>query len=214
MSCASSALECGPPSAAPPPPSASPPSLAASPSASLSPALAAKWRSCLHECAHVLAGVLLLKRTSRALVFSGGGGVADIGGTSAVPQCEGEAIAAAVGEIAGLLSAKHPPPEVPEVAGVEGGGMLPCVDVERPEAAARIVAAMDSKESLSDEEAVARWCILGCETRPYRWRRRYEWVVDRSHEFVSSHEREIVGLARKLFVWGSLTLPFDSAERN
>jgi len=166
--------------------------------------LRARWVSSLHEVGHVLAGVLLMNTTSRAMVFSGGGGVASIGSTRDVPQSEEEAIAVAAGEAAESLARRYSWPQVE---------LKPCLDVEQPEAAQRITTPTVDGTRMSDEVAIARWCIEGRERWSSAWKRRFEWLEDRAYAFVKTYEREIVALAEKLFVWGVITLPAEPAEK-
>ena len=175
----------------------------------------AKWRSCFHEVAHLLAGVVLLKHDSRAMVFSDGGGVANIGGKGGVPRSDQEAIAVAAGDVAeAMLSEKYPPPDAETLPQIE---VRPCLD-ERggtcSETANRIKAAMYDDTIMSDEEAIARWCIAGHETSPHRWKFRFDWLKDRAQEFVEDFEQELVSLAGQLFVLGTIALPANPAERH
>jgi len=72
-----------------------------------------RWKTCLHEAGHAVAGRHLLKRATGAAVFGNGSGVANLGNGADVPVSFREAMAAAAGEAAESLADKYAPPEVP-----------------------------------------------------------------------------------------------------
>ena len=165
--------------------------------------LQAKWRICLHEAGHLLAGVRLLGHTSQAMTFRDNIGLAYIG-VGGIPRTDAEATAVAVGEVAEALSRKYSPPQVE---------MRTCPDAERPEYVDRIKAGQFDDSFMPDAMAIARWCIADCESRPYRWKRRYEWLYDQADAFVEEHELQILSLAQQLFSSGSLTVSASPTER-
>jgi len=145
-----------------------------------------RWRICLHEAAHVVVGVVLLKSQSCAVVFGDGGAAADwdgefyVGGMAnwggdggddvggdGVPRSDAGAIAVMVGVVAEWLALKHPPPIAPELCLTESWRPESCVSVQYPETVAEIAAEfatnITKKVNLPDAVAIARWCIAGHE---------------------------------------------------
>ncbi len=179
------------------------PEMADTPVAPPAAAVNPRWRTCLHEAGHVVAGVALLKQTSRAAVFSDGGGVACLGGGSDVPQTDEEALAVAAGIAAGALSHEYQPPQVQP---------LPPVEDRYPELASRLKAR--SGTTMSDDEAIARWCIQGVEGRPHRWKRRHDRLHDQAASFVTVYTGKILEVATALFGCGVITLPAGPARKD
>lgn len=161
----------------------------------------ARWRAALHESGHVVAGRRLLGRTTRAAVFADGGGIADMGGGSPVPQSDAEALSVAAGIAAGVLADNCPPPQVL---------MSPPVETRYPQLAARLKT--ERQTIISDDTAIARWCIEGVESRPHRWARRHDWIHDQAASFVDAHKLEIFEVATALFGRGVITLPAEPAK--
>ena len=135
-----------------------------------------RWKTCLHEAGHAVAGRHLLKRTTRAAVFGNGAGVADLGGGNDVPVSFREVKAAAA---------------VP-------------LETAYPQNAGRLAAGV--AKMMPDETAIARWCIQGRESQPRLWSRRHRWVYSAAAEFVSEYQREIVAVAAQLYEKGVVTL--------
>ena len=176
----------------------------------------AKWRVCMHEVGHLLAGAVLLKRPTQAMIFGDGsdGGLAYLGNQS-WSLSDNEAIAVAAGAIADhMLAGKYSPPEGGiEVQSYPSAQTQHYMEVERSQAAERVKAARAEDTLLTDEVLIARWCIAGYEHRPYRWKFRHRWLEKQAFEFVKEHEQKIVALAEMLFELGSIALPAQSAER-
>ena len=136
----------------------------------------AKWRVCVHEVGHLVAGSVLLKRPSQAMVFGDGsdGGVAYLGCKS-FALSDDEAIAVAAGAIAEhTLSGKYPPPE----GGIEEQSYPSAetqhyMEVGRSQAAERVKAAKAEDTLLTDEVLIARWCIGGYASNECWWHTPY-----------------------------------------
>jgi hypothetical protein len=161
----------------------------------------ARWKTCLHEAGHVVSGKVLLKHTSRAIVFGDGGGVADVGGEGGVPFLFEDALTTAAGGAAESLADLHPVPDLPLPVPLE----VVYPDVVEPKRLA-------VRKMMTDEVAVARWCIAGIETQPDRWANRFHWIRREARLFVARHQREIVEVATVLFGRGIVTLPAEPAK--
>ena len=188
-----------------------------------------RWRVCLHEAAHIVAGVVLLKSQSCAMVFGDGGtasdrdgeiyvgGVANWGGggdggdvgDDGVPKSDEKAIAVMVGGVAEWLTLKHPPPVAPELCLSESGRPESCVSVRYPETVSEIAANITKKACLPDAVAIARWCIAGYEWNSFSWKRRHDWLYDRADAFVKEHTAKIIEVATRLFVRGIVTVSVE-----
>lgn len=164
-----------------------------------------RWRTALHESGHAVAARHLLGRTARAVVFSDGGGVADLGGSGGVPESDEEAIAVSAGSAAELLAYKHPPPQaVPQ----------PYPDAKYPEVASRVRTGIANRTIMLDEVAIARWCIEGHECFPRSWKRRFDWLDEKATVFVDEHELEVLETATALYSRGITTLPAEPARED
>jgi len=168
-------------------------------------ALAARWKSCFHEAAHLLAAAVLMGRSSRAMVLNDGGGLANVGDGGGVPKTDEEAIVVAVGEVAGELAKKYSRPHGPLRIWLEAS--QPRLTISQ------VRSALLDGTVPDDDTVIARWCIAGNERRPHRWRRRFDWLDEQAHAFVEAHEHELVALAGQLFLHGTITLPATPAER-
>ena len=158
------------------------------------------WRTCLHEAGHVVAGQMLLKRVVGAMVFSDASGVTNMGAGTAVPRSFGEAMATAAGIAAGTLASHYAPPDIP----------LPIpLDKAYPEAVEPAQAAIATV--ISDDVAIARWCIQGRETQPDMWAKHHDWVHSSAQEFVLENRHAIIEVATVLYGCGIITLPATPA---
>jgi len=155
----------------------------------------ARWRVCLHEAGHIVAGRLALKRAVRAVVFDDNVGAAYLDIDGAIPGTFGEALAIACGPAAEALADKHAPPRVPPV---------PVLTATYPGVATPLKAQLP--QSPPDAVAIAGWCIGGVESQPDRWVRRHNWIHREARIFVSRHRQEIVEAARDLYGRGIATL--------
>jgi hypothetical protein len=160
----------------------------------------ARWRTCLHEAGHAVAGQILLGGTTRAVVLRDHCGAAYLGGDERAPVSFERVLAVAVGAAAELLAARHAPPEA-----VPG----PALEVAYPEP----VAALREEvwESPADATTIARWCIAGVEERPERSVGRFHWIHREARLFVARHRREITQSAAGLYARGIITLPAEPA---
>ena len=162
------------------------------------PSAVARWRTCLHEAGHAVAGQALSTRPVKAAVYDDNLGAAYLD-FSGVPRTFEEALAVAAGPAAEELAELHAPPQAtPPVA----------LAVAYPERTGPLMAQL--RESLSDTVAIARWCIGGIENQPDRWAKRPCWIHREARFFVSQHQHEIVEVAKRLFGTGLATLPVES----
>ena len=147
-----------------------------------------------------MAGRTLLKCTTRAAVFGDASGVAQVG-SNGVPSSFKEALAIAAGAAGEKLADLNNPPVVPWPVPLE---------VAYPEVAepmrAGIVALM------TDDVAIARWCIDGHERKPAMWSIRHDWLCSSALEFVLEHRHEIFETATSLYGRGIITLPVEPAK--
>jgi hypothetical protein len=155
-----------------------------------------RWRVCIHEAGHAVAGRQLLKCTVRTVVFDDGIGAADIGIDTTALRTFEEALAVAAGPAAEFLAEKCAPPQVPPSAPLE---------TLYPERALPLKAQL--QKAPSDAVAIARWCIRGIEKEPDRWANRFHWIHREARIFVARHHQEIVEVATDLFTERILTLP-------
>lgn len=163
---------------------------------------AARWRVCMHEAGHAVAGRAALKRAVRAVVYDDNVGAAYLGIADASPRTFEEALAVAAGPAAEALADKYVPPQVPPPVALEAA---------YPELAKPLIAQL--RQSPSDAVAIARWCIRGVEKQPERWANRYNWIHREARIFVARHQQEIVDIATGLFTRGIMTLPVEPARR-
>jgi hypothetical protein len=128
-------------------------------------------------------------------VFGNASGVADLGRDGGIPASFKEAMATAAGKAAESLARKCAPPQVP----------LPVpLETAYPEAAGPL---MDRVTGLmTDDTAIARWCIEGREGEAHMWARRHDWVRAAAEDFVAEHQQEIVEVAERLFGRGIMTI--------
>ena len=172
------------------------------PAACTEPGVAARWRVCLHEAGHAVAGRRLLRQTARAVVFDDGSGMADHGGNGDAPTSFKEALAVAAGPAAKALADHHVPPKQPLSVPLE---------ITHAEQIKHLRHRL--RECLPDHVALARWCIGGIEEQPDRWTKRYNWIQREARIFVARHQQEIVRAAAALFVRGITSLPGGIVER-
>ena len=168
--------------------------------------IAARWRVCLHEAGHAVAGRVMLKRTVRAVVYGDNVGAAYLDIADAIPATFGESLAIAAGPAAEALADSHPPPDAPLL-----------VPLEVTYAEQVIPPREHLRECLPDHIAVARWCIGGIEKQPDRWAKRYNWIHREAQIFVARHRQEIVDVAMVLYVRGITMLQtelHEAAKRN
>ncbi len=78
--------------------------------------IATRWRVCIHEAGHAVAGHQLLKCTARTVVFDDGVGAADIGVDTTDLRTFEEVLAVAAGPAAEFLAEKCALPDVPPFA--------------------------------------------------------------------------------------------------
>ena len=162
----------------------------------------ARWRTCIHEGAHMVAGGRLLGQTTRAAVFNDASGVADVGdGENDVPTSFKDALVTAAGSAAEFLADLYPPPQV----------ALPVpLEVAYPESAGRLLTSVATM--MTDDVAVARWCIRGRETQPDLWAGRHEWVRSGATEFVIENRHQVIEVATSLYGRGIVSLPAEPAK--
>lgn len=158
----------------------------------------ARWRTCLHEAGHAVVGRALLGHTTRAAVFDDGWGVADVGDGGGVPVSDESAFAVAAGPAAESLAEDYPHPQTAASQPLE---------IRYP--ATSVCVKARAEAAMTDDVALARWCIAGFESRPLRWSRRYDWVYEQADALIARHEVEIVAVATSLFTCGIATLPAD-----
>lgn len=158
--------------------------------------VASRWRVCLHEAGHAVAGRLVLKRGVRAVVYDDnvGGAYVDV----SIPRTFEEALVIAAGPAAESLVEKYPAPEVPPP---------PALKTTYRKTTAPLMA--DLRQSPSDAAAIARWCIGGVEGQPERWSSRFYWIHREADLFVTRHQGEIVDAATGLYQRGIVTLEAD-----
>ena len=161
-----------------------------------------RWRVCIHEAGHAVAGHQLLKCTARAVVYNDGVGVADIDVDTTNVRTYEEALAVAAGAAAEFLAEEYAPPQVASSAPLE---------TLYPEQAVTLKAQI--RKYPPDAVAIARWCIRGIEKEPDRWARRFYWIHREARIFVARHHQEIVEVATGLFAKGIMTLPANGLRQ-
>lgn len=162
---------------------------------------AARWRICLHEAGHAVAGRVLLGQSTKAIVFDDTYGVAYVGNQEVISTNE-EALTIAAGKAAEALIGTCPPP---------GFAPAPPLATTYRESATALLEEIKTT-AVSDAVKLAHWSILYCENRPHRWARNYYHLMDRADEFVKEHKEEIVKVATGLFAQGIVTLPAKPEE--
>jgi hypothetical protein len=149
-----------------------------------------------------VAGKVLFKHTTRAIVFGDGWGAAYCDHDGRRPHTFDEALTTAAGDAAEGLAELHAAPQVPPA---------PEMVVAYPEAATPLRAQL-LKECVTDAVALARWCIGGVETQPDRWAKRLFWIRREAQFLVARHQQEIVQVATGLFARGIITVPAEPAK--
>ena len=134
-----------------------------------------RWKTCLHEAGHAVAGFRLLKRTVKAAVYEAGVGAAYLDIEAAIPRTFEEALAIAAGPAAEELAEHHAPPQVSPPP--------PPLTSTHPHVIAPLVAQL--RQSPRDAVAIAHWCIGGIEEAPERWTNRFHWIRREAGLFVS-----------------------------
>lgn len=160
------------------------------------PSAVARWKTCLHEAGHAVAGRVLLKRSATAVVYDDDRGAAYLGNDGQIPRTFEDALVIAAGPEAEALADLYAPPPTPPPAPLT---------VTHPRGTAPLIAQM--RESLPDAVVIARWCIRGIENQPDRWAKRHCWIHREAQFFVGRHQQEIVEVAKQLFSSGLMTLP-------
>ena len=161
----------------------------------------ARWRVCLHEAGHSVAGRVMLKRSVKAIVYDDNHGAAYLDIDDAIPRTYGEALAVAAGPAAEALANEHvPPPHAPPAT---------ALTTAYPESTAPLVAQM--KRSPTDAMGIARWCIGGFESHPDRWVGRFNMIHRDARILVARHQTEIIDVATGLFTGSIVTLPAEPA---
>lgn len=164
----------------------------------------ARWRLCLHEAGHAVAGRVLLSNTARAVVFDDGCGAAYMGDDRTGADGFERVLAIAAGPAAESLADRYTPPE---------SAPAPALEATCPELAAELK--RDLGQWPTDEQRIARWCIAWIEDQPERWVNRFHWIHHEARLFVAAHEGQIVQTAAVLYGRGIVTLPAEPAtERN
>jgi len=154
-----------------------------------------RWKTCLHEAGHAVAGSLLLKRAIKAVVYDDDVGAAYLEIDGAIPRTFEEALAVAAGTAAESLADQYAAPQTrPATAMVSA----------YPESTAPLEAQL--RQSPPDAVAIARWCIGGVEEQPERWVRRFHWIHREALILVARHRQEIVEAATGLFGQGIISL--------
>jgi hypothetical protein len=70
-----------------------------------------RWKTCLHEAGHAVAGHRLLKRTVKATVYDDGTGATYYYRQETAPRSFEEALTVAAGPAAGQLAESYAPPQ-------------------------------------------------------------------------------------------------------
>ncbi len=154
-----------------------------------------RWKTCVHEAGHAVAGRVMLKRTVKAAVYDAHHGAAYLGRDDATPRTFEEALAVAAGQAAEVLADGHAPPQE---------SPPPPLTMTYPEAVAPLMAQL--RQSPRDSVSLARWCIRGIEDQPERWTKRFYWIRHEADLFVARHREEIVAIASQLYERGIVTL--------
>ncbi|HOI54183.1 MAG TPA: hypothetical protein PLP01_02935 [Phycisphaerae bacterium] len=162
----------------------------------------ARWRLCLHEAGHAVAGRVLLGNTARAVVFDDGCGAAYMGNDRTGTDGFERVLAIAAGPAAESLADRYTPPE---------SAPAPALEATYPELAAELK--RDLGQWPSDEQRIARWCIAWIEDQPERWVNRFHWIHHEARLLVAAHEGQIVQTAAVLYGRGIVTLPADTGEK-
>lgn len=170
--------------------------------------VAARWRVALHEAGHAVAALALTpRRTVRAVLLAGGGGLTFAGDAGGLLG----ALVSAAGPAAERLAALHPAPPLPSWR--DGGDeplAAPVVDGARGLACRRLLERGDV-----DGDLVTAWCTRGGAGRAPDWRRwreelvRLRWAARR---FVREHANEILAAAARLYVEGELVLRIEDLQ--
>ena len=162
----------------------------------------ARWRTCLHEAGHAVAGRALLGDTARAVVFGDDCGGAYLGSDASALATFEQALAVAAGPAAEMLASRYTPPDGAPAKALETAYGEPAAALRK-----------ELRESPTDAAAVARWCIAGVEDQPERWVNRFHWIHREARLFVAGHRDQVVETAAALYGRGIVTLPAEPAEK-
>lgn len=164
--------------------------------------VARRWKTCLHEAGHIVAGRTALKRTVKAVVYNDGVGAAYLEIDGGLPRTFEEALAVAAGSEAEALAEAHAPPEASQPA--------PALTTTDSQSVKPMVTQL--RRSPSDAVALAQWCIRGIENEPDRWAKRCYWIRREANLFVARHQQQIVDAAKGLYANGFTTLEAEPAH--
>ena len=162
----------------------------------------ARWRTCLHEAGHAVAGRVLLGDVARAVVFGDGCGAAYLRSDASSHASFEQALAIATGPAAEMLASRYTPPNGAPARALEAAYGEPAAALRK-----------GLRESPTDADAIARWCIAGVEDQPERWVNRFHWIHREARLFVAEHQDQIVETAAALYGRGIVTLPAEPAEK-
>ncbi len=161
-----------------------------------------RWRTCLHEAGHAVAGRVLVGNVARAVVFGDGCGAAYLGSDASVSVSFEQALAVAAGPAAEMLTSRYTPPDGAPARALEAAYGEPAAALRK-----------ELRESPTDATTVARWCIAGVEDQPERWVSRFHWIHREARLFVAGHQDQIAETAAALYGRGIVTLPAEPAEK-
>jgi hypothetical protein len=157
-----------------------------------------RWRAAIHEASHCIAAIVLGGRCDCITVCSDSSGLAHIRYLTPFDHAVAVAAASAAEDLLGDEPSPEPGPKPRTITGREACDVSPSVDL------AVLASRLPRDEAVSDERAIALFCVSGVEDEPTRWADRYYFVHSTAHRVVADHTRQILTVARELFLRGVL----------
>jgi len=158
-----------------------------------------RWRTSIHEASHAVASIVLGGRCERLNLYPDDSGLALLRELSPFNHAVAVASAAAAEDLLADEIPPGPEPKPRTIAGREAFDVQPTVDL------AVLASRLPHDEAISDERAIALFCIGGLEhENPQRWVNRYYFVHVVAQRVVSDHRRQILAVASELFLRGVL----------
>jgi hypothetical protein len=158
-----------------------------------------RWRISLHEAGHAIYGQLKMGDTSgHAVVLENLSGAYAFENEIPIVTFD-RAILAACGPAAEELAGQFEPPKEspkPKKAVCPGPSEVSAFKEIQKSIRGTVT------QGFSDDEIVAKWCVLGCPSSPERWVRRHRIVTETAKMFVSFHAEQILCVARELYLTG------------
>jgi len=162
--------------------------------------LAGRWRTSIHESAHAVVAIVLGGKCDHLTLYPDDSGLASLDQLSPFDLAVSQAAASAAETLLADEIPPGPEPKPRTIAGREACDVSPSVDL------AVLASRIPRGEAVSDERAVALFCIAGLEHEPpERWVNRFYTIHAVAQRVVSDHRDSILRVASLLYAKGVLS---------